>query len=353
VADEAGRLPLPWLSQPLADALARQRGHAGLIQGATGVGALPYVLTLAQALLCESPQGQATVPGPCGHCGSCKLVRSRLHPDLLVLLPETLRRAHGWLLVDDKVDGEDGKRKPSRQIRIDEIRALIDWCTKTSARGQGKVVVVHPAEALNLQSANALLKTLEEPAPGTRLLLTTADAALLLPTVRSRCQHQVLPAPDTAVAVAWLQQHGVDQPLVLLAGCSGRPLDALALAQGGVDGGAWSALPQAVAAGRAAVLSDWPVPRAVDALQKLCHDAMLVAAGAASRYFPVYSVPARGRMSALAAWSLALGRVARHDEHPWHEALLLEALVRQGADALRDAPSGRPVAARRLDTLVR
>jgi DNA polymerase-3 subunit delta' len=353
LADEAGHLPLPWLAQPLADALARQRGHAWLIQGATGIGALPYVLTLAQALLCENPQGQATALGPCGHCGSCKLVRTHLHPDLLVLLPETLRRAHGWLLVDDKVEGEDGKRKPSRQIRIDEIRALIDWSTKTSARGRGKVVVVHPAEALNPQSANALLKTLEEPAPGTRLLLTTADAALLLPTVRSRCQHQVLPAPDAALAVAWLQQQGVDQPLVLLAGCSGRPLDALALSQGGVDAGRWAALPQAVAAGRSAGLADWSVPQAVDALQKLCHDAMLVASGAATRYFPVHSVPARGRMSELADWWLALARVARHDEHPWHEALLLDALVRQGADALCDLPTPRPVAARRLDTLPR
>ena len=101
---------------------------------------------------------------PCGRCGSCRLVQSHLHPDLTVLLPETLRREHAWPLPDDKTDGDDSKRKPSRQIRIDEVRLLIERCTRTSARGQGKAGLLHPAEALNLQSANALLKTLEEPA---------------------------------------------------------------------------------------------------------------------------------------------------------------------------------------------
>ena len=157
-------MPLPWLAAPLADVLAHQRGHATLVHGAPGVGALEFVLALAQALLCESPESpnspnspdrpesQASAAMPCGRCGSCKLVQSGLHPDLFVLLPENLRRDTGWLVADDKAEGEDLKRKPSRQIRITEVRALIDWSHKTSARGQGKVVVLHPADTLNYQS---------------------------------------------------------------------------------------------------------------------------------------------------------------------------------------------------------
>ncbi len=365
VADEQGALPLPWLAAPLADALARQRGHALLVHGSPGVGALPYALTLAQAWLCERRTATAVAPGagretangPCGRCGSCHLVRTHLHPDLLVLMPETLRRAFDWPLVDDKLDSDESKRKPSRQIRIDEVRALIDWSTKTSARGRGKVAVLHPADALNVQSANALLKTLEEPPIGTRLLLTTADPAQLLPTVRSRCQLQVLPAPDADVATAWLAGQGQAQPEVLLAACSGRPLDALALAQAGVTGEIWAALPAAVARGHAAALAGWPVPRTLDVLHKLCHDAMALAAGGAPRYFPPGSVPRKGRLPALAAWSHELDRVARHDEHPWNEGLLLDALVQQGAAALRPAASGSATPARspsglpRLDTL--
>lgn len=345
-----GQLPLPWLAAPLAQALASQRGHALLLHAAAGSGALPLALTLAQAWLCE---GDAPAR-PCGRCGSCRLVQGRLHPDLFVLLPETLRRQHGWLLADDKPDGDESKRKPSRQIRIDEVRSLIDWSNKTSARGRGKVAVLHPAEVLNLQSANALLKTLEEPPPGTRLLLTCADPARLLPTVRSRCQHQRLAEPPPDQAVAWLAGQGVDDEAdsrVLLAACSGRPLDALALLQAGVDAAAWSALPAAVAAGNAGALAGWPLPRALDALHKLCHDSMARAAGAPARYFNADRVPATGQPALLAAWSRELGRAARYDEHPWHETLLIESLIGQGQQALAPAANAARRAGGRLATL--
>ena len=352
VADEAGTLPLPWLAAPLRETLAGHRGHALLVRGSAGVGVLPFALTLAQAWLCEGAVDEDARPRlPCGRCGSCRLLRSHVHPDLMVLLPETLRRAHEWLLADDRPDADEAKRKSSRQIRIDEVRLLIDWTTRTSSRGRGKVAVLHPADALNTQSANALLKTLEEPPAGTRLVLTTADPELLLPTVRSRCQHLGLPAPAHEVALAWLAAQGLEQPAVLLAACSGRPLDALALAQAGIAAAGWAALPGAVARGQAAALAGWPVPRAVDALQKVCHDAMARAAGGAARYFPQASVPGHAAMPALAAWSRELERIARHDEHPWSEALLLEALVRGGCAALAAAGRTREATAPGLDTL--
>ena len=350
IVGQDGELPLPWLAEPLAQALRSHRGHALLVHGAPGVGALAFALVLGQAWLCEGKGDDepARRLRPCGRCGSCRLVQSHLHPDLTVLLPETLRREHAWFLPEDKQDGDDSKRKPSRQIRIDEVRLLIERCTRTSARGQGKAVLLHPADALNLQSANALLKTLEEPAAGTRLLLTTADPAALLPTVRSRCQLLRLPAPAAALAVPWLQARGVpdaSDAQVLLAACSGRPLDVLALLQAGVDAGAWAALPRAVANGQAGALAGWPVPRALDALQKLCHDAMARATGGATQYFPAASLPARAGLPALTVWAAELRRVARHAEHPWSEALLIEALVNAGALALAPQTHASPAAA--------
>jgi DNA polymerase-3 subunit delta' len=202
------------------------------------------------------------------------------------------------------------------------------------------VAVVHPADAFNLQSANALLKTLEEPPIGTRLVLTTADPAQLLPTVRSRCQLQILHAPPDPVATTWLAAQGLADPSVLLAACSGRPLDALALAQAGVDAQAWAALPQAVARGITAAMAGWPVPRVLDALHKLCHDAMALATGGRARYFPAGVVPRACRMGALSAWSRELDRVARHDDHPWNEGLLLDTLVQQASAALQSKTGG-------------
>jgi DNA polymerase-3 subunit delta' len=320
------------MATPLQSALDQQRGHALLVQAHEGIGALPFVLTLAQAWLCENPTAGARVP--CGHCGSCKLVQNHLHPDLQVLMPEVLRRQHDWPLVDDKIEGEDTKRKPSKQIRIDEVRGIIDWVFKTSARGRGKVVVLHPAEALNLQSANALLKTLEEPPAGTRILLSTADAAWLLPTVRSRCQMLKLPPPTTPDALDWLQAQGVDGAEALLKACSGRPLEAAAWFLAGVRAEQWQALPGALARGLPGALQAWPLPRVLDALHKVCHDAMTLASGATPRYFPAGSVPAGASLQALSAWSHDLDRVARHDEHPFFEALMLEALVAAASRAL-------------------
>ena len=339
-----GQLPLPWLGEPLQQALHSHRGHALLVHGSPGVGVLAFALVLAQSWLCEDT-GQASAGSPtrpaCGHCGSCRLFQSHVHPDLMVLMPELLRQQHAWPLFGDKPEAEDSKKKPSRQIRIDEVRAMLDWAGKTSSRGRGKVVVLHPAEALNLQSASALLKTLEEPAPGTRLVLTVSDTSTVLPTVRSRCQQLRLHPPSNTAGTAWLAGQGVAESQVLLAACSGRPLDALALAEAGVDGAAWARLPQAVARGQAGVFGGWPVPRVLDALQKLCHDAMAIAAGAGARYFPSAALPAAAagtpaaNLAALSAWSEELARVARHAEHPWNEALLTEAMVTAGARALR------------------
>lgn len=350
VVGPEGKLALPWLAGPLASALGTLRGHATLVVGSEGVGVLPFVLSLAQSWLCEADP-VPRLSGPCGQCASCRLVQSRVHPDLQVLLSERLRREHGWLLGDDRPEGDEAKRKPSKQIRVDEVRGVIEWVFKTSARGRGKVVVLHPAEALNSQAANALLKSLEEPPEGTRIVLSCSDPALLLPTVRSRCQQLSLATPAPDVALAWLAAQGVAQPEVLLAACSGRPLDARALVQDGVLARHWADLPAGVAHAQVAALQGWPLPRALDALNKLCHDAMAVCSGASERYYPKGSVTATATMPALREWSLELARVARHAEHPWNEGLMLDALVAAAARAMNGSTATRVSPRQRLDTL--
>ncbi len=342
-ATSLGQMPLlPWLAEPLRDALASQRAHAIRVQGAQGVGQFELALALAQAWLCESvaTDGTAAPSRPCGHCASCRLVQARSHPDLMLLLPEALRETLGWSLGDAGEEGGSGrsdatsKRKPSKEIRVDEVRRVVTFSQTTAARGRGKVVVVFPAERMNAISANTLLKTLEEPPGNLRFVLADSAADALLPTIRSRCQTLHLGLPDAALASAWLQAQGVNQPEVLLAATGGQPQEALAWHQEGLDAKVWSALPAQLARGDAAGLSAWPLPRVVDMMLKLCHDAMRAAAGGAPRYFPLDSIKAPASFEALSPWYRELGRIARHAEHPWQPALAIDSLVLQAKTAL-------------------
>ena len=340
-----GDTVLPWLERPLEEALAQLRGHATLVHGPSGVGQFEFALLLAQAWLCESPSnGRA-----CGECTGCRLLQSRTHPDFCLLIPEALREALGWGEGEARDSESKSKAKPSRELKVEAVREAISWAQQTSSRGRGKVIVIHPAQAMNVISANALLKTLEEPPAGVRLVLSTSDPELLLPTLRSRCQRWGLQLPAEADSLGWLRGRGVAGAEVLLAAASGRPLDAAAFAVDGVSAETWLSLPNAVKHADARPLAGWPVPRVVDALQKLCHDAMVSAVGGQPRFFAPASLPAGADLGALNAWARTLARTARHDEHPWNAPLLAEALVIEGA---RCWPAAAPLAgARRMATL--
>ncbi len=322
---EQGGLPLPWLATPLTQAQAMQRSHALLLAGPAGVGHLEFAGLLAQAWLCEAPQRQPQHL-PCGRCGSCHLVRQRTHPDLLVVVPEATRVQLNWLGDDEgKPDA-----KPSRDIRVEQVRQAIDWSHQTSGRGRGKALLLHPADALNMAAANALLKTLEEPPAGLRLLLTSTDVERLLPTIRSRCQRLRLDLPTADAAAAWLQQQGLaDDAPALLALAGGSPLEALAWRDEGIDAAWLGELPQRVARGDAAPFGGRPLPRVIDLLLKLAHDLLAQAAGGTPRFFAASRWPAPVDIGAAVAWQRALLRAARHDEHPWNAALLIESLVTQ------------------------
>jgi DNA polymerase III subunit delta' len=159
--------------------------HALLIHEASGAGGEWLAQWLAQLVLCRKAAGT-----PCGDCAGCRRVRSRAHPDLL------------WLSPDDG----------SRQIRIEAVRELTQDLALTSHAGGYKVAIITPADALNRFAANALLKTLEEPAARTLLVLVATQPSRLPATVLSRCQRLRLPAPTRAQALGWLNEVRGGQP---------------------------------------------------------------------------------------------------------------------------------------------
>ncbi len=209
---------------------------------------------------------------------------------------------------------------------------------------------------MNLQAASALLKTLEEPPGQARLLLSTADEARLLPTVRSRCQRIRLAEPPARAGRArgWQSRALRDAP-VLLAAAGGAPLAARELAAAGIDAaglaGAAAARVAARAGGRAGRLAGAARGgRAAEALPRRHgagrgrRAALLCGAGACRR--------AHSRRP-LSAWAKTLSRVARHDEHPWNDGLLIEALVSEGRGCWQEATTRGPRSGRALDTLAR
>ena len=326
----------PWISRQLAPLLA-QRGHAWLLQGPSGLGQYPLGLAMVRAWLCENPSTQ----GACGVCGSCHAIDVRTHADLCVLMPETDMLALGWPLSEKaQADIDDKKRKPSREIRIDAMRDAVEFAQRTAGRGQGKAVLVYPAEQMNHITANALLKTLEEPPGNVRFVLASEAAHQLLPTIRSRCMGHTMAWPEPTEGQAWLQGQGIGaaDAQAFLRAAGGRPEDALAAAQAGRKPQQWALFPKAMARGDVTAVADWPAAQVVDALQKLCHDLLVGSTGAAPRYFAAADLPPAPPLRSLTRWSQALAQTLRTVEHPFNAGLMLEALVSEARNTLNSRP---------------
>jgi DNA polymerase-3 subunit delta' len=205
--------------------------HAILFHGAAGIGKADFMEAFAQALLCENvrPDGHA-----CGQCASCGWFAQHNHPDYRRVRPEALEDEPP---ADEEGGDADKKSKsskaPSKEIKIEQIRALADFMNISTHRQGLRVVVLYPAEALNMPASNALLKTLEEPPPGTVFLLASNSLDRLLPTILSRCRKFALPMPEHAQALAWLQAQGVTDADGWLREQGGAPLAALAQAEAG------------------------------------------------------------------------------------------------------------------------
>src|SRR5690606_1181607 len=131
--------------------------------------------------------------------------------------------------------GGPTRKAPSRDIRVEQLRALHDWFNTATHRGGWRVAVLYPAEALNVISANALLQVLEEPPANTVILLTADAPDRLLPTLVSRCRRLPLPVPPPEQCLPWLREQGLADPNPWLAVAGGAPLLALERAQSGED----------------------------------------------------------------------------------------------------------------------
>ena len=318
--------PAPWIAAQ-TETLLKQRGHAWLLQGPSGLGQYELALQLVRAWLCDQP----TEAGACNTCTSCHAIDVRSHTDFCILMPETVMIELGWPLSEKaQADIDDKKRKPSKEIRIDAMRDAVEFAQRTAGRGRGKAMLVYPAERMNHITANALLKTLEEPPGDLKFVLASEAAHQLLPTIRSRCLTHTLTWPTPDESLKWLGEQGVKktdaEPLLRAAG--GRPADALNFANSGRNPSDWQAFPKAMAKGDVGFVSNWLPADLLDAQQKLCHDLMAAKSGAAPRFFKPADLPtAMPSYTALAAWHKTLSATAKTVEHPSNAGLMLEALV--------------------------
>lgn len=196
------KVPFPWQEtqwQRLQQADAGGRlPHALLLSAPAGTGLHEFAEQWIRARLCHAEKG------PCGRCPACEQLRAGTHPDLVRIEPEEAGKAIG----------------------IDVVRAMNERIGLT-AGSRGKIALIDPADALTLQAANSLLKTLEEPPAGSMIMLLSTRPSRLPATVRSRCQKIAFGLPERNSALAWLREQGLEDPAPRLARAGGAPLIAL------------------------------------------------------------------------------------------------------------------------------
>ncbi|WP_447824941.1 DNA polymerase III subunit delta' [Aeromonas salmonicida] len=189
-------------------AQAGRLGHAWLLLGDPGLGKEQLAERLARLHLCQQPdRGE-----PCGQCHSCQLFDKGHHPDL------------GTVTIDRKTIG------------VEAIREICARLQNSAQLGRGKVVIIPDAERMTESAANALLKTLEEPAGDSLLLLIASQVSRLLPTILSRCHKHVCQLPTEGETVRWLAEQGHHATLAQVRICQGAPLRVLRYIEEQQDG---------------------------------------------------------------------------------------------------------------------
>lgn len=188
--------------------------HAILLHGPSGTGKQAFVDAWVRSLLCQSltKEGHA-----CGDCISCKWMEQDHHPDYRFIEPE-------------QEDNESGTKRSTKkkQISVQQIRDLADFIELSSHRHGGRrVAIISPAESLNMSSANALLKMLEEPPNNMMFVMVADNAQKLLPTILSRCHKIEMPLPTEEQALSWLTQQNLIEKEAMLAYVGGAPLSAI------------------------------------------------------------------------------------------------------------------------------
>ena len=313
---------LPWQQadwHQLAHGFERLPG-ALLLAGPQGIGKDRFARFLAQSLLCEQPLADHAA---CGECEACRWFAAGNHPDYRYLAPENRE--------DDK-----GARRLA-QIKIEAIRDMIDFAQLTAHRGGRRVIVLEPAEALNLAAANALLKILEEPPEDVHFILVAHRPRRLLPTLLSRCRTLVLTPPDAGQALEWLTANGVADAGPELAHAGGAPFaltepERIPLRERLIDTLAHPDAGQILAVAAELDRARLALAEPLDWLRKWLHDLMSVTLAGPVRYHP----ERQAELSRLAGRTDA-ARLVRFDrellervpfgQHTLNVRLQLEALL--------------------------
>ncbi len=341
---------LPWMAQswPRLQPLVKRGVHALLLYGARGIGKKNLAFDLADALLCAAPgpDGHA-----CGRCDECVLNGAGNHPDLRVVLPQAL--ADLLPQAEDEMEGmaaeesngnSETNAKParaSREIRVEQIRALADFLNIATHRNGQRVVLLAPADALNAIAANTLLKMLEEPPPATVFVLVADALDDVLPTIRSRCVLVKIPLPERETCLQWLTEQGVADPVAALALAGGAPFEALAEAGPDVlavdvTDSLYRLLEQgpALDAGQVAgsIGRDISVAGALRLLQRWAFDLLQYRANGQVRYHPsrerqIRRLAPSVRTDGLWLWINAIKKASAASEHPLNARLVLESVL--------------------------
>ena len=186
---------LPWhnplLEQLQSLKLQQKLPHAILIDLTSEEDGVGFIWRLAMLLLCS----EVTDATPCGRCKACQLMLSNTYPDFKYV----------------SLEHDDKSKKLNKNIKIDQIRNVIHEVNLTTRYDNLKIIAIHPAEKMNLASANSLLKTLEEPGSRVLIILLTYNKGKLPITIRSRCQSWPLERPEKQISQGWLLEQGVEQ----------------------------------------------------------------------------------------------------------------------------------------------
>lgn len=358
----------PWL-QPLWESLDfKQLPNAILLHGQSGIGKFAFAVELAKALLCESTQGNK----PCNQCEACHWFNTANHPDFIALLPETHRKLlpqadyeadeapKKGKATRDESDGESSEKKEKKNISIEETRSAIESLSIGSHRGGNRVILIYPLEMLRPDSANTLLKSLEEPPANTIFILLADRVDRVLPTIRSRCRLLTAPRPDRPQGLAWVkgqlpqisgfkvneadietiydEQGGAPYSVLdsLIARHNKDDKDELTIAiaasrfllQSMAQGGRISWLETAEKTHKA------QYSFLLATMQRWASDLQLVAQGGNPRYYPKHIETLRGlakgaRTLKLHQFWRALLQARRSENHPLASRIQLEALLSQ------------------------
>lgn len=295
--------------------------HALLVHGAPGVGKLALAERMTQLLLCEHADPARR---PCGECEGCRWLRAGSHPDFRRVEPEALAKqpleAEGEEEGSSELSPARRTRQPSLQIKIEQVRGLADFLNLRSHRGQLRIALIHPAEDMNENAANALLKGLEEPPAGAIFILVSHRPARLPATIRSRCVALGVPLPPKDAALAWLASQNVKDAERWLAYAGGAPLRAM-------DYAAEAAVLDRVLKSPDIVEDREGIERLTEALQKIAIDRAFSAFGLAPKYRTGKTSVPSGHALAWIRYARWMGENRRLRRHPLNPKLFSSEMV--------------------------